>query len=94
MQLDADTPVVRSSDVLGEAVGGETVLLELRADRYYRLNGTGARLWQALEQPATPRSLAALLSSEHGVDGERALTEVEAFLGGLAARDLIHAADG
>jgi hypothetical protein len=92
MPLDADTAVVRSHDVLGETVGAEVVLLELGADRYFRLNGTGARLWQALEQPTTPRALASLLSSDHGIDTERALGEVEGFLNGLAARGLIHTA--
>lgn len=90
MQLGPDTAIVRNDEVLGEAVGGETVLLELGADRYFRLNGTGASLWQELARPVTPRALASILASEHGVDEQRALAEVAAFLRALAERNLIH----
>jgi hypothetical protein len=40
----------------------------------------------------TPRSLALLLSSEHGVGEERALAETERFLRGLAERGLVRPA--
>jgi hypothetical protein len=92
VRFEPDTPVVRRPDVLGEAVGADTVLLELGADRYFRLNGTGSRLWHALGEPVTPRSLALLLSSEHGVGEERALAETESFLRGLAERGLVRPA--
>lgn len=94
MELEPDVLVVRSRDVLDAAVGGETVLLELGADRYYRLKGTGAWLWQTLDRPRSPRALAALLSAEHRIDDERALADVEAFLRSLADRGLIEPAPG
>ena len=79
----------RSPAVLAEQVGGETVLLDPVADRYTRLNGTGAWLFDRLAEPRTPRQLAEEMVAERGAPADRALGDTLAFLGDLVRRGAV-----
>lgn len=82
--LGAQTTLRRSAAVLAEHVGSETVLLDPVNDRYTRLNGTGAWLFDRLVEPRTAADLADELVTGCGAPADRALDDVLAF-----ARDLV-----
>jgi hypothetical protein len=87
--LGAETPLRRAPAVLAEHVGGETVLLDPVADRYTRLNGTGAWLFERLAEPQTPAQLADDLIASRGAPADRALDDVLAFVGDLVRRGVV-----
>jgi hypothetical protein len=72
-----------------ETVAGETVLLDPVGDRYLRLNGTGAALWELLAEPRAPDELSRALSARHALDADVAARDVGAFLDALRSRQLV-----
>lgn len=86
------SPTVRPApDVVAERFGSETVVLDPEADRYVRLNGTGSRLWAAIEidSEASVEELVAVLVGEWDVSPERARADVDAFVAVLEAKGLV-----
>jgi len=79
----------RDDGVVWRELEGEVVLLDLRSSMYFTLNSTGKLLWDVLAQPATAQSLAASIVDAYGVSDAQAASDVEAFLGALAAHDLV-----
>lgn len=65
-------------------MAGETILLDPVHDRYTRLNGTGAWLFEQLAEERTAAQLAEELIARRGAPSERALDDVLTF-----ARDLV-----
>jgi hypothetical protein len=72
-----------------ETVAGETVLLDPVGDRYLRLNGTGAALWELLAEPRAPDELSRVLADRHAVDADVAARDVGAFVDALRSRKLV-----
>jgi hypothetical protein len=71
-------------------VEGEVVALDVSRSIYLAVNATGAQLWEALARGATHDQLVALLRDTYGRDASDAERDVTAFVGQLAARDLLH----
>jgi hypothetical protein len=77
-------------DVVSTPVGeSETVLLDLTAGRYYTVNGTGGRLWQALLDGADAPGLAGVLEAEYEVGRDEALGCARDFLRELVRERLV-----
>lgn len=85
---------IDTDEVLAREVEGETVILDLRAQRYVGGNRSVAVLWPLLERGATRAELAARLRDEFGVSGERAEADVTAFVAQLAELGLIRPGSG
>jgi hypothetical protein len=83
------TVVTRVDHAFSERLDDETVVLDAREGRYVALNRTATVLWEALHEPATVGGLAEHLARECGIDRDRALADVRAFVEGLAARNLV-----
>lgn len=66
--------------VLAREVEGETVILDLRTQRYIGGNRSVAVLWPLLEDGATAAQLAERLVEEFGVEPARADADVAAFV--------------
>jgi hypothetical protein len=79
----------RGPNVVSERFSSETLVLDPDSDRYVRLNQTGSRLWELLEQPVRSEALAEVLVQEWELDRERAYGDVVAFLTSLADRGLV-----
>jgi coenzyme PQQ synthesis protein D (PqqD) len=90
--LEPTAIVSRNPRALAERVGSETVLLDVDGDVYLRLNASGGRLWEALEQPTAAAELAALLEGTYGLDAGRAMSDLRAFVDDLSARGLLDVA--
>lgn len=70
-------------------VDGEVIVLDKRSWTYMGINGSGATLWKALEQDATPSELEACLRTEFELDEDIARRDVETFLKMLESHDLL-----
>ena len=92
---DEQEPIrIDTERVLAREVEGETVILDLRTQRYVGGNRSVAVLWPLLERGATRAELAARLGEEFGISSERAEADVGAFVAQLAELGLAAAAPG
>jgi hypothetical protein len=78
-----------SERAISARVLDQTVILDLGADRYTRLNGTASDLWDELAEPRTGSDLVGWLIRAHGIDERRARDDVQAFLAPLLDRGLL-----
>jgi hypothetical protein len=85
----ADAQLRQSERAISARVLDQTVILDLSADRYTRLNGTASDLWDQLAEPRTGSDLVGWLISAHGIDERRARDDVQAFLAPLLDRGLL-----
>lgn len=90
MKTPATARVVISEHVLAQEVGGETVLLDFRSERYFALDAVGTRVWQLLGQGQTPAAVVDTLLGEYAVERTRLAADVSELLGRLEAAGLIH----
>ena len=81
--------VVASRSQLSTNLSGEAVILGLKDSVYYGLAGTGARIWDLVQQPAVLHDVAATIVREFDVDTERATRDLLALADDLLARGLI-----
>jgi hypothetical protein len=80
---------IRPDDVTWRSVGDEVIVLDMRTWEYMGLNGSGATLWPALVEGATPEALGALLVETYGIDRGTAERDVDAFLASLTESELL-----
>jgi hypothetical protein len=84
---------IDTSRVDAREVGGELVILDLKAQRYLGGNRSAALLWPLLVEGASREALADRLVTEWSVDSERARADVEALIGTLEQLDLLEGPD-
>jgi hypothetical protein len=65
------------------------VLLNLETGAYYRLNATGAAIWELLEAPASVDDVSVGLAVEVTKEASELQGDVEWFLGELTGRGLV-----
>jgi hypothetical protein len=80
---------LRSEDLVWQKVDSDVVVLDLRTSIYFRINGSGAALWEQLAAGATIHQLENSLVSEFGISAERAASDVKAFLDDARARGFL-----
>lgn len=76
-------------DVVWRRVGDEAVLVNLKTNRIYSLNHTGARLWELIDAGHDREAAEAALLSEFDVEEGELRNEVAAVLEELAREGLI-----
>lgn len=79
----------RAQAAFGRSGGGGYDLLNVDDGTTHRLDGTAARLWEVLGEPATAAVLASVLRDECGAPAEVAARDATAFLEALAAAGLV-----
>jgi Coenzyme PQQ synthesis protein D (PqqD) len=80
---------LRTEDLHWRTVDGEIIALDARALTYLTANSAGAVLWRALSAGATREGLADALVAAYGIARDRALADVDAYVGELAAQGLL-----
>lgn len=70
-------------------VEGEIVALDVARSEYVLINRSGTALWDLLAEGSTPAALVDRLVDRYGLRPEAAAEDVDAFLGVLAARQLL-----
>ena len=56
------------SDVLSQELDGETVILDLRSERYMSLDSVGSRFWQLVQNGSDAESACHVLLQEYDVE--------------------------
>ncbi|HKG91136.1 MAG TPA: PqqD family protein [Gemmatimonadaceae bacterium] len=79
--------------VLTAHLTGEAVVLHMHTKRYYRLNDTGASIWQAIEQGLGREEILARLCDEFSVEPDEAAAELDRIVRELAAESLLTTGD-
>ncbi len=75
--------------VLTRRAAGETVILDLRSQRYFGLEGVSHRLWEMIEAGTTVDKATQALLSEYDVDETLLRADLEAVIADLHGRGLV-----
>ncbi len=76
-------------DVMIREVGGESVILDLKTERYLGLNAVGTRMWQVLMQSASIQAAYERLLTEYEVAPAQLESDLRELLAGLVENALI-----
>lgn len=88
------TVVVATKDQVSCPLGGDIIILDLKAGVYFSLNDVGAKIWQLIQQPTSVAELRRAILDTFEVAPEVCERDLLALLRDLAARNLIEARDG
>jgi hypothetical protein len=85
---------VRSQSVVARVVGGETLIVPIRAcvgdlASIYRFNGAGSLIWKLLECPKTVTELTMAVAQGYDVEPSQAERDVTEFLAEMKAVRLV-----
>lgn len=89
-----DEIFVRSESVVARVVGGETLIVPVRAKvgdlaSIYSFNGTGTLIWKLLASPKTVAEMAAAVAQEYDVELGQAEQDVTNFVTEMKAVGLV-----
>jgi hypothetical protein len=70
--------------------GDGAVLLDLKAGRYYSLNGVGAKIWSRAEKGMTLSQIIEDLQATYQVPEDRLTADLAAFVRTMEERGLLH----
>ena len=90
MKISLEARVTVSPDVLLQEVGGEGVLLDLKSESYFGLDGVGTRIWRLVEADGRLKAVHAKLLDEYDVEPERLERDLEELIGRLAEAGLVN----
>ena len=76
-------------DVMIQEVGGESVLLDLKTERYLGLNEVGTRMWQALSESDSIQAAYDTLQAEYDVTPQQLEEDLRDLLNRLLENALI-----
>jgi hypothetical protein len=82
-------PLLPNPDVISARLGEEIVLVHLRTDRFYELNGTAARFWELLSTGCDSAQINRQLLEEFAVDPNQLADETKRLLMALQEQDLV-----
>ena len=88
-KIPRHTRVHAVSTQVSSDLGGEVVILELVAGKYFGLDDVAARVWSLVQDPITVAELESALLSEYDVDPLRCGEDLDVFLRELANRKLV-----
>jgi hypothetical protein len=90
-----DSRIVRVESVVAAEIDDEVVILNIESGYFYQLNRVGARIWNALETPATLGLLSARMQNMFDVTAETCRNDVVEFVQQMRASGIviIHPAD-
>jgi hypothetical protein len=90
MTLSAgDRLVPNVSQVAGEVIEGEAIIIDLASGVYYSMTGTGGALWALLEEGRTLGEAAAAIAARYAVPVGRVQADVERVAAELLAHGLV-----
>jgi hypothetical protein len=78
-----------SPDVLSQTVVGESVLLDLRSQKYFGLNDVGTRAWQLLQETDDVAAIHARLLTAYDVAAHQLERDLDELFGRLLDAGLV-----
>jgi len=99
MPMMKDEKLIRSRAVVARVVGGETLVVPVRARvgdlaSIYSFNGTGTLIWSLLDSPKSISEISAAVSQKYEVAPEQAEHDVMEFVGEMKGVGLVEVAAG
>jgi hypothetical protein len=94
MSFSFDMRATVDPDVMIRNVGQESVILDLKTERYLGLDEVGTRMWTALIGSSSIQSAYETLVAEYEVDAERLRGDLQALLHRLVDNGLIQLRPG
>lgn len=89
MVIPFSTRISVPPDVLVSALAGESVLLNLKSEKYFGLDEVGTRMWGALTSSNSVQEAYETLLAEYEVEAERLRHELSDLIEKLAEHELI-----
>ena len=89
MAIAFDSTISISPDVMVRKVGEESVLLDLKTERYLGLDDVSARFWDLLTSGGSIQSAYETLLSEFEVDPDRLRNDLDDFVQELVQFGLV-----
>ena len=87
--MNATDKVIIPPQVMGRALGNETIILELTSGGYYSLDEVGARLWQLFAEGKTLSEVCDQVHAEYDVPRDRLEQDTIRFIDDLVAKHLV-----
>ena len=84
-----NTPVTVAPDVLHQALGGETVLLNLANENYFGLDEVGTRIWEMLAVTSSLPDVVTRLLAEYDIAPAQLRDDVERLVNQLTEAALV-----
>lgn len=88
-RMDTNTVLIRSQNVVEAEVDGQRVLMSPKDYSYFGLVGTGALVWDRIDDKMTVAEMASALAAEFSAPEDQVLTDVSDFVSALEAAGLI-----
>ncbi len=88
--MNEKLPATHEHIVATEFEGGEGVLVDLNAKRYYKLNETAMLVWRALERGDTLQGIVDEMTAIYDVSREHAAASIRKILLDLQSSQLVH----
>ena len=79
----------RSADVKTVSHGDKIVLMNLRSEQFYSLDGIACRVWNLLDEPATSAGLTDTISAEFDAPREEIVRDLDGLLARLVEDGLV-----
>lgn len=89
MGVSLENRVIVSKDQVSSELGGDVVILDLKAGVYHGLDGTGARIWALLQKPGLVSDIRDTIVQEYDVEPDRCETDLLRLLDELAEKGLV-----
>jgi hypothetical protein len=83
--------LVIPKDVIFEKVDDQVVLLSLEGGRYYKLNGSGSRVWALIEEHGELQKVQDAMTQEFDADEAEIRRDVATLVADLEAHGLVQA---
>jgi hypothetical protein len=77
------------ADVVSRRLDDQTVLVNLRTNRIFELNRTGARFWEMLEEGGSEPEIVTRLVAEFDASEDQITSEVRSLIDSLLQEELI-----
>ena len=89
MEIDFDTKLEHSEEVLFRELKGESVLLDLKGEFYYGLDSVGTRVWQLIGEFGRLEAVKARMLEEYDVSASELDQDLERIATELLAKGLL-----
>lgn len=89
MAIPFSTRISIPPDVLVSALSGESVLLNLKSEKYFGLDEVGTRMWGALASSGSIQGAYETLLAEYDVEAERLREDLSELIEKLVEQGLI-----
>lgn len=91
--LSESSIVSVSAGKVATDLGGEIVILDLGAGRYYGLDDVGAHVWKMIQQPVSIGSVCEGVLQTYGVERERCMKDLLVLFEQLMGKGLVELVD-